>query len=222
MCTIARSRGKYSTKYSAALARRPVAVSRPRRMLYACRPMNALDALLNRASVSQLREPAPSPAQLDIICRAALRAADHARLRPWRFLLVRGESRERLGGLFGQAALDSNPRLPELERERARRKALRAPLIIVVIASHVEHPKVPAFDQDLSAGAGAQNMLIAAHAQGVGAIWRTGPMAEHPVVMKGMGLAEHEKIIGFIYLGTAAGNLKTPPELDPVDFFREW
>ncbi len=184
--------------------------------------MNALEALLTRNSAPRLGEPAPAPEQLENICRAALRAADHALLRPWRFLLVRGESRARLGELFVEAALVSTPDLAERERQRLRAKTLRAPLIIVVIASHVEHPGVPAAEQDLSAGAAAQNILNAAHAQGVGAMWRTGSMAYDRRVMAGLGLAENEKIIGFLYLGAIIGGAGRSRTEDPADYFREW
>lgn len=184
--------------------------------------MNALEALLTRNSAPRLEEPEPAPEQLENICRAALRAADHAMLRPWRFLIVRGESRARLGSLFVEAALAADPEMEPGEQDRLRAKTLRAPMIIVVIASHVEHPKVPAIEQDLSAGAAAQNMLNAAHAQGVGAMWRTGSMAYDWHVMEGLGLAGNEKIIGFLYLGSATGTLKTLRPEDPANYFREW
>ena len=184
--------------------------------------MNALEALFTRNSVPRLGEPEPAPEQLENICRAALRAADHAMLRPWRFLVVRGESRGRLGGLFVEAALASTPDMDQQQQDRLQAKTSRAPMIIIVIASHVEHPKVPAIEQDLSAGAAAQNMLNAAHAQGVGAMWRTGSMAYDPRVMKGLGLAANEKIIGFLYLGAIVGKRKNLRPEDPAEYFREW
>lgn len=184
--------------------------------------MNALEALLTRTSAPRLGDPEPMPEQLDTIFRAALRAADHAMLHPWRFLIVRGESRKRLGHLFVKAALSGDPNLDSREQDRLRAKTLRSPMIVVVIASHVEHPKVPPIEQDLSAGAAAQNMLIAAHAQEVGAMWRTGSMAYHPQVMAELGLAGNEKIIGFLYLGARIGNARTPRPEDPADYFQEW
>ena len=81
---------------------------------------------------------------------------------------------------------------------------------MVTIASVKQHPKIPAFEQELSAAAATQNMLIAAHAQGVGAMWRTGSMACHPLVLQGLGLAVQEKIIGFLYLGTISGPVRSP------------
>ena len=184
--------------------------------------MNALEALLTRSSAPRLGDPEPAPQQLENICRAALRAADHAMLRPWRFLIVRGESRARLGQVFVDAALSSDPDLDSREQDRLRAKTLRAPMIIIVVSRHKEHPKVPPVEQDLSAGAAAQNMLVAAHAQGIGAMWRTGSMAYHPGVMAGLGLAENEKIIGFLYIGTITGNAKTLRPEEPADYFREW
>jgi len=184
--------------------------------------MDALDALLNRVSAPRLEAPGPTPEQLDRISRTALRAADHAQLRPWRFLLVRGDARKRLGELFVEAALASNPDLAPEQLDRLRAKPLRAPMIIVVIVHRVAHPKVPGFEQDLSAGAAAQNMLNAAHAQGLGAMWRSGSMVRHPHVKDGLGIAGNEKIIGLVYLGTVGGKPKTPRKEDPADFFAEW
>ena len=184
--------------------------------------MDALDALLNRVSAPRLAEPGPTREQLDAICRAALRAADHALLRPWRFLVIREQARERLGELFVEAALAADPTLTPAGQDRLRGKTLRAPMIIVVIASHIAHPKVPGIEQDLSAAAAAQNMLNAAHAQGLGAMWRTGSMAYDQQVMAGLGLAENEKIIGFIYLGAINGKAKTLRPEDPTEHFKEW
>jgi len=184
--------------------------------------MDALENLLCRSSAPRLGPPGPTPEQLEKLCRAALRAADHAMLRPWRFLIVRGAARERLGQLFVDAALASGQTPDEREQERLRTKALRAPTIIVVISSPREHPKVPQFEQQLSAGAAAQNLLNAAHAQGLGAMWRTGAMACHPKVLAGLGLAANERIIGFVYLGSIIGAARPARIEDPARFFHEW
>jgi len=184
--------------------------------------MNAIEALLQRSSMPRLEEPAPSDAELDLIFKAALRAADHALLRPWRFLVIRGDSRRKLGELFVQAALEKNTELSAAEIEKIRQKPLRAPLIIVSICNPKEHPKVPVFEQELSAAAATQNMLLAAFAQNLGAMWRTGSMAYDPNVSSGLGLTENEKIIGFLYLGAAAAPGKKILSADPADFVQEW
>ena len=184
--------------------------------------MKALDALHSRTSAPRLTEPLPDSLVLENIYKAAFRAADHALLRPWRFLIIEGESRDRLGDLLVKAAREKDGELSEEQEQKLRRKPHRAPLIVVCISSYNEHPKVPQLEQDLSAGAATQNMLNAAHAQGVGAMWRTGSMAYNQTIMDGLGLTEQEKIIGFLYLGTINGNSKkvSLPEID--DFFQTW
>ncbi|MFN3164283.1 MAG: nitroreductase family protein [Pseudohongiellaceae bacterium] len=184
--------------------------------------MNAIEALHQRASMPRLDGPAPGQEALDNIFRAALRAADHGLLRPWRFLTIQGESLHRLGNLFAAVAEHDNPAMSPTELDKVRQKPLRAPLIVVVISSPREHPKVPVFEQDLSAAAAAQNMLVAAFAQGLGAMWRTGSMAYHPQVKQGLGLQTDEKIIGFLYLGEAAAPGKKVMSEDPANFVQEW
>jgi nitroreductase len=184
--------------------------------------MDALEALLNRTSVPKLTDPAPSEECLQNICKAALRAADHGVLRPWRFLMIAGTSRHRLGDLFVEAAETADPTTDQPALERLRQKPLRAPLIIVSIAIHQEHPKIPELEQDLSAAAATQNMLLAAYAQDIGAFWRTGSMAYDPVVKKGLGLTENEKIIGFLYLGQQDCATRRLADPDVSDYFQSW
>ncbi|MFM1896311.1 MAG: hypothetical protein RLZZ385_1385 [Pseudomonadota bacterium] len=184
--------------------------------------MDALQALHNRTSVPKLGDPAPTADQLQAIFRAALRAADHGVLRPWRFLVIRGEALGRLADLFAQATEADTPDCDPLTLEAARAKALRAPVIIVTICRHRESPKVPLLEQQISAGAATQNMLNAAFALGLGAMWRTGPFATHPLVMKGLGLADHETIIAFLYLGSIEGGTKRLVALDTDAFFQNW
>lgn len=184
--------------------------------------MNALDALHNRTSVPKLSDPAPQGEVLENICKAAFRAADHGVLRPWRFLLIGGDSRDRLGELFAAAAHKDDNSIDEQALERLRNKPLRAPLIIVAISCIQEHPKVPELEQDLSAAAATQNMLIAAFAQNIGAFWRTGSMAYHPTVASGLGLKDNEKIIGFLYLGQQVGPSRRLSDPPVADYFKPW
>ena len=183
--------------------------------------MDAIELLHNRVSCPALNEPAPTSEQLDIIFKAALRAPDHGAIRPWRFLTVQGENRNRLGDLFLKAALSDGEELAPERQEKFRKMPLRAPLMIVVIAANKEHPKVPVLEQEVSAGCAAQNILHAAHAQGLGAMWRTGDMAYHPVVKEGLGVSEEETIIGFIYLGTA-NKMRKAPQHDIASFVSDW
>lgn len=184
--------------------------------------MNAVDALLGRVSCGKLTEPAPSAEAREIIFSAALRAADHGNLRPWRFLLVEGEGRSKLGAIFADAASSDDPSLNEAQLQRFHKMPLRAPLVVVAIAKAVEHPKVPLIEQVVAAGAAVQNMITAAFAVGVGAYWRTGAMAYHSKVLEGLQLGEGESVVGYLYLGTPQGSLKAVPELDVKDYFESW
>lgn len=184
--------------------------------------MEALDALLNRVSVPRLQEPGPTAEQRRNLFTAALRAPDHAQLRPWRFLTVEGAAREQLGELFARAVAADNPKARPEALQKAQAMPLRAPLLVVVIASLRVQPKVPEEEQLLSAGCAAHAILLAAHAQGIGAIWRTGDLAYHPLVRAGLGLAEHERIVGFLYLGAPTGELRTPPRPEIGDFVSAW
>lgn len=184
--------------------------------------MDALDALHLRSSVPKLSDPLPSMEMLENIYRAAFSAADHAVLRPWRFLEVKGDSRQKLGELFAAAGIANDASLEPAAIEKLRCKPLRAPLILICISSYKPHPKVPEIEQDLSAGAATQNMLLAAFAQGLGAMWRTGSLAYDPFVKAGLGLSTAEKIIGFLYVGTIDGGTKRLCEPDIQSHFQEW
>lgn len=184
--------------------------------------MDALTALHSRVSVSRLTDPAPDQHALDNMFKAAMRAPDHGLLRPWRFLILQGSARARLGELFVQATLADEPDMPAAKLDKLRDKPLRAPMIVVGICSPRDHPKVPVFEQQLAATAAINNLIIAAHAQNIGAIWRTGPMATHDTVTRGLGLSAQENILGFIYLGTPDGPVRPLKEEDFNDYIQDW
>lgn len=181
-----------------------------------------LPLLCTRNSAPRLCEPGPSPDELEQLFKAALRAPDHAWLRPWRFLCVEGERREALGELLKAALQQRDPAADAKALEKARLAPLRAPLVIVVVARLSDHPKVPHSEQRLSAGCAAHSILLAAEALGYAGIWRTGAAAFDPQVMTGLGLDATEEITGFLYLGSRDGPAKNLPNLDPEDFVRHW
>ncbi len=184
--------------------------------------MDAIQALHNRVSSPLLKEPAPTTKQLDVLLKAAMRAPDHKMLKPWRFLVIEGAGREVFGELLAKAAQEKDPQIDEQALTKARNKPLRAPMIIVSIACLTEHPKVPQIEQIITAGAAANNIVTAAYALGLGAYWRTGSPAFDETVKAGLGLAENEQIIGFIYLGTADGRSRRLPEPDPSECSKKW
>ena len=187
--------------------------------------MDALAALTTRFSAKPafLGEPAPGGAALEAILRAGASAPDHGRLRPWRFLIIRGEARERLGEVFAEALRRRRPDADEEMLAKERAKPLRAPMIVAVAATVQKGHKIPEVEQILSAGAAAQNVLLAAHAQGFGGHWITGEPAYDAHVKAALGLGPEDVVAGFLYLGSLQG---TPPppgrHADPAEHTTEW
>ena len=169
-----------------------------------------------------LGEPAPDDAQLRQILEVALNAPDHGLLRPYRFIAIRGDARYRLSEIFVQATRQRDPEVDAAYLAKQREKPLRSPLILVVVAKLVDSEKIPEIEQVLSAGAAAHGVLLAANALGFGSIWLTGANAYDAYVCAELGLAENERIVGFVYLGTP--ELEIPPrELpDVADFLSDW
>ncbi|MDX5299019.1 MAG: nitroreductase [Gammaproteobacteria bacterium] len=159
-------------------------------------------AMLERCSQPRLQAPAPSGDVLETIMACALRAPDHALLRPWRYLLVEGGARQALGDVFEAAGVAATPDMDAGQREKLRAMPLRAPLLILPIACLQTHPKVPMIEQELSAAVGVGYVLLALQAAGFGGVWRTGDMAYSPQVHRALGLADHERLLGFLYAGT--------------------
>jgi nitroreductase len=167
--------------------------------------MDALEMLLKRESAMKLSEPGPSEEQLDTMFEAAVRAPDHGRLRPWAFVVVPKEKRARFGEIMAQSLQRRRSDASAEMIQREKQKALRAPIILIVAARPKSTERIPEIEQVLSAGAAAQNIMLAAYAQGFGAMWRTGDAAYDDGVKTALGLQPSDKIVGFIYLGSSDG-----------------
>jgi nitroreductase len=178
----------------------------------------ALDLLLSRRSGSAkaMTEPGPSKKQLAQILQAGARAPDHGKLFPWRFLVFEGKGRQRVGDILADVAQADGERAKQVEEERER--FLRAPLVIGVISAAREQHKIPVWEQELSAGAVCQNILIAVTALGFVGNWITEWYAYHPAVKERLGLKPGERIAGFLYIGTAKDELeeRPRPEMDRI------
>jgi nitroreductase len=173
--------------------------------------MQAIDALLKRRSAKALTDPAPDEGALELLLECAARAPDHGRLRPWRFVVIRGAARERLGELMAQQLQRKQPDASPESLQRERQKALRAPLIVVVAAVCDAAARIPAIEQILAAGAAAENMMLGAMALGFGAMWKTGDAAYDATVKAALGLEDADAIVGFLYIGTAVADAVPPP-----------
>jgi len=179
---------------------------------------HTLDLLLTRRSGSAkaMEGPGPSKKQIEDILRAGARAPDHGKLFPWRFIVFEGKGRQRMGDILAEVMEAEGERAKQVEEERNR--FLRAPLVIGVISAAREQHKIPVWEQELSAGAVCQNILIAATALGFVGNWLTEWYAYHPAVKQKMGLNSGERVAGFLYIGTAKDELeeRPRPEMDKI------
>ena len=179
--------------------------------------MDALDNILNRVSARNLIKPFPTQDEMEKVFRGALRAPDHAWLRPSTFIQVTGKGIDRLSEIFEEYAKT----VPDIKDEiitKYKNAPYRAPMIVILINSIKDHPKVPGIEQKLSTAASAQNILLSLNALGYSAIWRTGKLAFNPFIESKLNLEANQEILGYIYIGTADGKNKKIPELDVKDF----
>lgn len=173
-----------------------------------------LDLIINRLTPARLAEPAPSREQLELALLAAQAAPDHGRLKPWRFIVIEGEARAKFGKAMAEALKERDPAAtPELLEKEAQ-KPQRSPLTIVVAAEIQNSPKAPEIEQVLAAGAATQNLILALHAMGFGAQWKSGAAAYDGRIKAVLGLHPADHIVGIVYVGTPAepGKPRPAPE----------
>jgi nitroreductase len=165
---------------------------------------DALELLKTRRSVKprEMTAPGPSPAELETILTIGARVPDHGKLAPWRFIIFEGDARERAGEVIAKVFARKNPNASPAEIDLEKRRLTDAPLVIAVVSFTRPHPKVPPWEQELSAGASAMNIVTAATALGFGACWLTGWFAFDRDVLDGLGLKADERLAGFIHIGT--------------------
>lgn len=178
------------------------------------------DTICQRQSIGHLTEPAPNAMQLDFAFQAALTAPDHHRLHPWRFIVIQGEQRAAFGEVLSRAATDLG--LDETQIERVKVHPFRAPMLVICVAPLQDHPKVPNFEQILSAGAAVQNFILSLQAQGFATMWRTGAVVESTLLKTELGFTAHDIIAGIIYVGTAAKEIPPRVPLALAEFVRYW
>lgn len=175
-----------------------------------------IQKIQNRVSNPRVGLPAPNREQLEVLFRCAVRAPDHGRMKPWRFVVLQGEALKSLGQAFEQAGLAAEPGADDAKRARWREMPLRAPMIIVTIACVKPNPKVPDWEQVAAVVAASQNIQLAACELGFGVMWRTGDMTVAPLVREHLGLGAADQIVGFLYIGTPEAEPRAP-EFQPLD-----
>jgi nitroreductase len=163
--------------------------------------VDALDDIFSRHSVAKVR-PDPVPRErIDKLLAAAVQAPNHFRVRPWRFIVLTGSARDRLGEVMAQAHRQRHPDSTEGELKVERARPLRAPVLIAVGVDKPSEPKVIEIENICASAAAAENILLAANALGLGAMWRTGAAAREPEVKRFLGLDPDQELIAFIYVG---------------------
>ncbi|WP_420962334.1 nitroreductase family protein [Brucella sp. IR073] len=183
-----------------------------------------LDFLLQRSStpISAIGEPGPSDTDIETMIRAAIRVPDHGRLTPWRFVLYRGAAREEVGRYLASLAEEREGPLPEARREQELKRFARAPLVIGVISSPVAHERIPEWEQFLSAGAAAMNLCIAANALGYATNWITNWYSSDEKGRQLLGLAPHERVAGFVHIGTCDMKVPERPRAEFADVVSDY
>jgi nitroreductase len=145
--------------------------------------------------------PGPTPEQLDAILALAARVPDHGKLAPWRFIVFEGEARARAGDAIAAVHARDNPEAKPERLELERKRLQHAPTVVAVVSRAAPHAKIPEWEQVLSAGAVAMNLVVAANALGFATAWLTEWYSYDARVAEALGLAPHEKFAGFVHIG---------------------
>lgn len=163
--------------------------------------MELFEAIHKRHSVGKVKAD-ELPRELVVqLLEAGNAAPNHYKTRPWRFIVLRGEARKRLGNVMADSQHERQPEIPPEGLEKTRALPLRAPVIIAVGVDKPAEAKVLELENYAAVAAACQNILLAAHALGLGAIWRTGEWARDEKVKAFLGLQADQHIAGFLYVG---------------------
>lgn len=173
------------------------------------------------AKPRDLVAPGPDGEQLRQILTAAMRTPDHGKLSPWRFIVIRPDQREKLASLLSAAYRADKPEAGRLEIEAMEQFAHQAPTLVVALSSPVQDSKIPLWEQELASGAACMNLLHAATALGFGGGWLTGWPSYNEKVRAAFGEA-HERIAGFMFLGTPSRPLEERPRPEYDDRVSVW
>ncbi len=182
-----------------------------------------LDVIHRRRSIGKMSAAVPDRTLIEQLLEAAIWAPNHHLTQPWRFFVLSGDGRNVLGRVAGEAAASGidDPEKAERARLSAGKKPLRAPYVIVIVSEPIHDGHTPDIEEHAATAAAAQNILLAAEALGLAAIWRSGAPAFAPEIHRLFGLSEHAEIIGFIYVGYGA--METPMRTrTPVEHVTQW
>lgn len=183
-----------------------------------------IDFLLARASapIADLQGPAPTDEQIATMITVASRVPDHGRLAPWRFILYRGDAREKIGKQLAALAEQREGPLAEARHNQELARFSRAPLVIGVVSSPKENVKIPQWEMLLSGGFAAMNLMLAANALGFGTNLITNWYSDVPEGRAILGLSPRESVVGFVHIGTFSGEAPQRPRPDPATLYADY
>ena len=173
--------------------------------------MDVFEAIHNRHSVKKVKEDAVPRELIEKLLDAAVQAPNHYKVRPWRFVVLRGHARHRLGDVMSASLQERHPEFPQEAFHKAHATPFQAPVVIAVGVDKPSEPKVLDIENICAAAAAVENMLLAAHALGLGAKWRTGEWARDAKVKEFLGFEPDQHLIGFIYVGYPEFDVQYPP-----------
>ena len=179
--------------------------------------MDIIEAIYSRMSAGKMRPDPVPPELIKKLLDAAVQAPNHYKVRPWRFVVITGSGRNRLGSLMADILLQKFPDMKSEALDKERAKPLRSPVIIAVGVEKPTEPKVLEIENICAAAAACQNILLAAHALGLGVHWRTGDAARDPQVKKFLGFLEGQYLIAFLYIGYSEVVMEPQPRLGYED-----
>ena len=165
--------------------------------------------------------PGPDGATLEAILATAIRVPDHGKLAPWRFVVIEEQHRPALAGLLEHAYREEKPKASRMELEAMRVFATQAPTLIILMSRPHPQSHIPLWEQQLSVGAAAMQLLNAAHAHGFVGNWLTGWASFSAAVTEALG-EPGERIAGFFFFGTATKPLEERPRPEPAKVIRHW
>ena len=173
--------------------------------------MDVFEAIRNRHSQKKVRPDPVSRQLIEKLLDAAVQAPNHYKVRPWRFVVLTGGARARLGQVMSASLQDRQPDFPQEAFDKAQVTPLQAPVVIAVGVEKPSEPKVLEIENICATAAATENLLLAAHALGLGAKWRTGEWARDAKVKEFLGFEADQPIIGFIYVGYPEFIVEQPP-----------
>ena len=185
---------------------------------------DALQLLKTRKSISAafLSSPAPNDAELAEILTIASRVPDHGKLAPWRFIVFKGDAGLKASEALARLFAEKNPGADQKKLVEERKQLAQAPLVIAVVSTAAPHEKIPEFEQLLSAGNAAMNIVLAAQALGYAAHWTTGWIAYDAEAGRILGRKPGERFVGFIHIGTPTALPTDRPRPALADIVTEW